>query len=211
MFAENWEAIRDSEINFQEHLRSTLIFPKIEGIQNRLLVVPIDLLITKEGILTAVEYSKSPPAMDRIFKYKYADQFLIEAKKVITTFDDWVPDKFAGEYQETRRYCPIHFFYHIATLTDPRVILNPEIRAKYENKTRDYEYTIQGKFGCDGIGEIIAIIDEDGNPKHIEYLSVVGKTNYQVIEEAFLKLGSWEPAKDQGKSVKSQIVLSIYA
>ncbi|MFM9950033.1 MAG: hypothetical protein ACKV1O_19010 [Saprospiraceae bacterium] len=211
MMTENWEEIRNSKINFQEHLRSTLIFPKIEGIQNRLLVLPLDVLITKEGNLASIEYSKSPPAMDRMFRYKYADQFLIEAKKVFATFADWVPDKVAGEYQETRRYLPIHFFYHLATITDPRVILNPEIPAKYVNKTRDYEYTIQGKFGCDGIGEIIVIIDEYGNPKHIEYLSVVGKTNYQIIEEAFLQLGNWEPAKDQGKSVKSQVVLTIYA
>jgi len=211
MFAENWEEIRDVRINFQEHLRSTLIFPKIEGIQNRLLVLPLDVLISKEGILTAVEYSKSPPAMDRIFKYKYADQFLIEAKKVFATFDDWVPDKFAGEYQETRRYLPFHFFYHMATLTDPRVILNPEIRAKYVNKTSSYEYTIQGKVGCDGIGEIIAIIDEDGRPTHVECLSAEGKTNYRMIEKEFLQLGNWEPAKDQGKNVKSQVVLTIHS
>lgn len=208
---ENWEEIRNSKINFQEHLRSTLIFPKIEGIQNRLLVLPLDVLITKEGNLASIEYSKSPPAMNGMFRYKYADQFLIEAKKVITTFADWVPDKVAGEYQETRRYLPIHFFYHLATLTDPRVILNPEIRAKYANKTSSYEYTIQGKVGCDGIGEIIAVIDEDGTPTHVECLSAVGKTNYRMMEKEFLQLGNWEPAKDQGKSVKSQVVLTIHS
>ncbi len=81
--------------------------------------------------------------------------------------------KLRGVPGKQERVFQFIFFYHLATLTDPRVILNPEIRAKYANKTSSYEYTIQGKVGCDGIGEIIAVIDEDGTPTHVECLEVL--------------------------------------
>ncbi len=32
-----------------------------------------------------------------------------------------------------------------------------------------------------------------------------------MMEKEFLQLGNWEPAKDQGKSVKSQVVLTIHS
>lgn len=69
---------------------------------------------------------------------------------------------------------------------------------------------IQGKYGSDGIGSILTIIDEMGNPSEIKCLEAHGKTNCKIVENEFLKLGKWNPAIKDGKSVKSQVLLTIY-
>ena len=210
MKIENWKEIGFATINFNEHLRNQLFYPKIEPGDDRFKVVPIDLTIGADSEIIKIELSKTPTALSNKYQYTLHPKFVDEAIKAIASFDKWVPNKINGDYQQTRKYLNISFFYHESILVDSDIYLNPDTRVSYPNKTDKYQLIVEGRHGCDGLGTILTIIDELGNPNDIRCLESHGKTNCEIVISEFLKLGKWKPAIQDGKSVKSQLSLTIY-
>lgn len=207
---ENWKEVGESLIKFDEHVKQSIIYPSVDDPNSRFHIVPINIFISKNGNLDHIECNNNPPPPVGMSMYNYDSCFVQAAFKVIESFKQWVPEYKNKQYQFTKKYLPIQFYYHKNVFTDTTVILNPDKRTRYPQINRKYEYLINGKFGCDGIGYILAIIDETGMPYSLECLHTVGKTNAKIVQQEFLSLGNWEPALLHGKAVKSTLHTTVY-
>lgn len=210
MSNDNWKEIWESDIAFQEHLRSSIQYPKWSDPLSRFLIVPIDLVVAANGNLASFNYATNPIKIGEKYKYTKNAEFVNIAFQIISTFNNWVPNKIDGIYLETKKYLNIRFCYHEQIFKDHSIVLNPDYRPNYPNKNRAYEYTIQGKYGCDGIVEFLVIVDKNGSLIALECLNANGKTNCQVAEHQLLKLGKWEPAMHQNKKVSTQMEITVY-
>lgn len=212
MKSDNSKEVFEAQNKFLEFVRASIKYPVQRNQQNRLLIVPLDFVISKKGEIISVEYSTEPRPKQMFGEFKYISEqkYLDHAKYLINSYNGWIPNKNDGKYQVTNRFLPIQFYYHKNIFTESNIVLNPDIRAYYPDKSRRYRYLIYGEFGCDGTGEILAVIDKEGNPKLVECLQTNGKTNSLIVKSNFLSLGKWDPAIHKGNPVDSFIHLTIY-
>ena len=212
MEIDNLFEIGMANVKFTEYLRANMRYPKLANGSSRFYIVPLSIEISESGNLDLIVYSKAPGPIREKFKYTEAKEFVDTAISLVQSFEDWVPNKVDGKTQKTKREVQISFFYHKRLFEDEELILNPDTRPIFSNKEdRRYQYVVEGRFGCDGVGAILVVIDEAGNPQDIECLWGMGKTNCIVLENEFLSLGPWEPATLNGEKVKSHMVMPIYA
>lgn len=210
MKIENYKEIVASRIKFDEHVRNSIIYPVILDFEQRFHDVPIRISVGKDGELEYAKYEEQKRHLGQSWVKNDQTLHISEALRVINSYRGWIPNKVNGKYQETNKIVTIFFHYHKKLVLESDIILNPDKRPKCLDNSWRTVRTIQGKNGCDGIGRVLAIVNQDGIPEELEIYNVSGKTNARIVEGDFITLGKWSPAMFKGRSVKSQINLLIY-
>ncbi len=90
------------------------------------------------------------------------------------------------------------------------ICLLPDIPPRSLAKQEIINRIVHNALGCDGMGQVLAIITKEGMAEDIIMYNVAGKTNHQIIRKAFESLAPWAPAKHKGKTVVAQIRCTIY-
>jgi len=130
MQIENWKEIGKSYIELTEHIRTNLIYPELNNNADRFWTVQLELVLSPDGRIKTLK-PHTPDINLRIKVHPTTRKdFINNAKKVIHSFEGWVPDLINHEYQLTKRIETVTFNYHKLTLIDQSIILNPEVRAK---------------------------------------------------------------------------------
>lgn len=211
MNIENRTEVNESWRKFKEHLSSSIIYPERKSHEHRLNIVPIDIIVSPRGILQSVTYHEHYPVRHSSYRYATENEFVKEAMRIATSFNGWVAEKVDGAFRETSYYKEVKFFYHKRALEDRSIVLNPDVRPRYPDvDSWRYKNGILAVNGCDGEGEVLAIVDEEGELQEVECLICHGKTNQEMVIGMLLQMGKWEAAVYQGKKVKTQMELIFY-
>lgn len=177
-------------------------------------VVPMVFTIHKNGSVSNVRFNSNWKNLYDYVKINDHPDFINESIRLIKDFNDW--EYFSpfpigySDFRHEMAVVPSYFCHQAYFDAKSQIVLNPEIPAFYDGDVRKYEYTIQGKYGCDGIINMIVIFEIDGTISNMEYLSGQGKTNFEYAVNALKRLGRWRPAEHNGVPVRSQKALTIY-
>ncbi len=93
---------------------------------------------------------------------------------------------------------------------DKDFVKDPDVNANYIGDPEIYEQLVNNKYGCDGIIDVVFLINTDGSLSNIRCTGAMGKTNCEIGLQSFRKLSLWEPAIKNGEKVKSKMMLSIH-
>ncbi len=105
---------------------------------------------------------------------------------------------------------PIEIHNHGKSNFDTDFVTDPDVKANYIGDPDTYEHLVNNKYGCDGIVDIVFIIEKDGSLSNISCVGARGKTNCEIGLNLFGKLNLWESAIKNGVKVRSQMKLSIH-
>lgn len=195
---------------FQEHVRANIQYPIVKKSKKRFYTVPLELVFGDSNALKQIDYYDSRTAPLTLENTTNDEEFIKLAKNIVKSYDHWNLERKEDNQIEQRTIVTVDFNYHLQSLTTNDVTLNPDKNADLQTKGDTYKRTVLNKFGCDGVGRILAIIDEKGIPTDLDCFHTVGKTNKDRIIKAFLELGKWNPAIKNGAVVKSQIEIVLY-
>lgn len=215
---DNHEEIYLNKYKFSDFKREHLYYPENTTPKNRFLEVDIEFMIDENGKAKNIRLSESNIYRSRNcapnIEYKKTKNkvYFDEAKKIIKNFNNWIPYRYNKKYVEGKALKKIEFLYHKDYFDDTKEFcLNPEKRAFYKNKQNDlYQRYINCKYNCDGVINLICIVEKDGKLSNIEFISCEGKGITEWAIKGLKELGNWEAATYKGKPVRSQIQLSIY-
>jgi hypothetical protein len=214
----NFRDVYIAQCKFGTFVRNNLRFPEIQNVYERSFCVPLSFIILPDGKTDDIIYDASGQRKQRMFssrietKFTGKPEFEIAAIEVVKSYKGWIPFSLNGEYVEKRMQVKIYFSYHTQYIENigETIVLNPTKRAQPPENNRSYEYLIEGIYGCDGIANVLFIIEKNGELTYFECLGAEGKTNCQNMISELLSLGNWTPAENNGVSVRSQMELLLY-
>ena len=215
---DNHEDIYLNKYKFSEFKRENLCYPENTNPKNRFLELNVEFVINKNNQAKNIKLSTLNLYMSRHFypniqfkKTKNIEYFDV-SKQIIKNYNYWVPYRKDKEYVEGKVLIKIEFLYHKDYFDYTKEFcLNPEKKASYKDKKNDlYQRLINCKYNCDGVINLICIVEKDGKLTNIEFISSEGKGIQEWAIKGLNELGSWEAATNKGKPVRSQMQLSIY-
>ena len=216
--SDNHNEIYLSKFKFLEFKRENLTYPKNTTFKNRFLEIYIEFYIDEKGYAKNTKLFSQSITKNKFYypkikiKKTKRTEFLQASEKLIEKYKGWIPYKYKEEFVEKKVIKSIQFFYHKDYFNKSKEFcLNPDQRAFYKNKENSlYQNLIHGKGGCDGIIQLICIVEKDGTLTNFEFISIEGKGIQEWALEGLDQLGKWEPAIFKGIKVRSQLDLRIY-
>lgn len=213
----NQKEIYLNKFKFREFKQENQYYPNNTNFKKRFLEIDLKFIIDEKGNYKNIElFNKKGlnkfyyPSI-KIKKTKKTAYFEA-SKKLIDSYKNWIPHRNNKAYVEKLTIKTIQFFYHKDYFDSTKEFcLNPQKRASYKDKDSSlYGRLIRGNVGCDGIINLICIVEKDGSLSNFEFISIEGKGIQEWALEGLDQLGKWLPAMNKGRIVRSQLDLRIY-
>ena len=203
---------------FRVFERQNLFLPPPIDEDNRFLVVPLKFFVKENNEIDNIEFDHSAKKPKRThftnveFKFTERSEFLDEAIKLIKQYPKWADFNQQDEKSDFEQRINIYFSYHLNLFRDngSTIVLNPSEKAAFQQKDVKYYSAIEGKYGCDGIVNVLCLVEKDGSLSNFEVLGTSGKTNFKMAKYALDNIGNLIPAKHNNEVVSSQLDLLIY-
>ncbi len=214
---DNQIEINNANFGFESYMRMFKIYPENSHSNTRFLLVDIEHRVDKKN--RAFDVAKSEIKLDynrTLFQRENhikttKKEFLDESIRLVEKYDGWEAYRNKGRYVNNVAYLTIHFSYHTEYFVDKsNFIINPEIRPKIKNQNDKYERIINNKYGCDGIINVLGVIETTGELTNIEIVGHGGRISGPFAIEQLKSLEDWEPAIHEQRKVRTQIDLLIH-
>lgn len=213
---DNHLEVKQAWQEFESFQRNYLKYPENIDINSRFVEVDLEFRIDKDN--HAFDISPSSIVLDRprtlhqtIKHTKTKNSDFVEcAINLVREFKNWKAHRIDTRYVNNINFITISFSYHIEYFSSNSFVINPKVKAYYINKTDNYERIIENKYGCDGIMNVLSIVEIDGTLTNLEVIGHEGKISGIFALEELKKLGNWEPAKYDNRNVRSQLDILIY-
>ncbi|KAA5824093.1 hypothetical protein FPF71_10790 [Algibacter amylolyticus] len=213
--------LQKTEFEFKEFVMLNLIYPEIEGLnglnEEMLIEVDIEFEIDSNNVPKSILKAKHFNGIPRMVSFKKEllkiqyDLFFEECIRIIDAFKNWKQHKNDNQYKNIKFYKTIYFAYHSEYFSNKKsFVINPDIKPYFKVKNEKYERIINCKFGCDGVANLLCIVEKNGELSNIEIIGVSGKISSDFAIKELKSLGNLEPASKNGKKIRTQIDLLIY-
>ncbi len=196
---------------WENHVRENIVFPETSNIDYTIGYVPLLFRVKPDSTIYDIAINEAP-------RRKWSGtlitdpDFQKESLRLLMSSGKWSPTLNQGDYVNREATAIVHFYYHKEYFDQATeaLVLNPDAKAKFVGEQRIYEKLVNNKFGCDGVVEIIFIVEKDGTISNVECLNAMGKTNCSVGLNEFARLIPWKAAMKNGKKVRTQMKFSIH-
>ena len=213
--------LQKTEFEFNEFIMLNLINPEVEslnGLNEAMLIeVDIEFEIDSNNIPQNIKKAEQFNGIPRMVSFKKEllkiqdDFFLNECIRLTTDFKNWKQHKKDNQYINIKFFKTIYFAYHSEYFRNKNDFeLNPDINPYFRIKNDKYERIIKCKYGCDGVANLLCIVEKNGELSNIELIGISGKISSEFAIKELKTLGNLEPAIKDGKKVRTQIDLLIY-
>ena len=215
---DNHLEIQKIEFKFDEYRRLNLIYPEITGLKRlrkqRFFEVDIQFELNSNNIPQKIgksEFVNKVPRMvfqENKFKKTNQTEFFNESIKLIESFTKWKHYKKDEKYINKRFLKTINFAYHSGYYMKGNDFeLNPDIKPYFKT---EIEGILNCKYGCDGVLNLLCIVEKNGELSNIEIIGNSGKISHISAIQDLKALGNMEPAIKDGKKVRTQVDLLVY-
>ncbi|WP_445760312.1 MULTISPECIES: hypothetical protein [Bacteroidota] len=215
---DNHLEIQKTEFKFDEFRRLNLVYPEITGLRRlrkqRFFEVDIQFELDSNNIpqnIRKSEFENKVPRMafqENKFRKANQTEFINESKKLIESFSKWKHYKKEENYIIKKFFKTIYFAYHNEYYQKGNEFeLNPDERPFFKIKA---EGLLNCKYGCDGVINVLCIVEKNGELSNIEIIGNSGKISGISAIEDLKSLGNMIPAKKDGKEVRTQVDLLLY-
>ena len=214
----NQKEIDINVYDFKEYQFENIIYPEIKG-NKRYFEFDIEFFIDKNGNAQDIKLPKEKfykrrnnKFLKKKIKKTNSKVFFKESKKLISNYNNWIPFRKNTVYVKGYIKKRLDFFYHKEYFEhNSNFCLNPEHRPYYVNKENDlYQQIIMNKYGCDGVMNILCIVEKNGKLSNFEAIDSGGKIAYEQVIQYLDKLNDWKPAFNNGEPVRTQLHLNVY-
>lgn len=198
--------------NFERHLQRSLNLPEIvDGDSSTRYTVPLLFRIDKDGSIYDLAVDENIKTYFHNSKTTRSDDFGLEALTLLNSSGKWVPYSNNGSYVNRDCRLVIEFNYHPEYFleTTDKVVLNPDVKAKYIGDQKQYERYTNPENGCDGAVTCMTIVEPDGSLTNGLGISAIGKINSEMSLFYLQKLTPWNTAVKDGVKVRSQVKITI--
>ncbi len=213
----NWRELKTAQIAFDSQIRSALRYPAIDSNEHRFWKVDPEFFVDVDWRACEIQVAERPVDRPRTYypkveyRWTWDSRFVGSAIEMVDTFRCWQPYRLDGKIVIQRRYQSVYFSYHREYFNDQQDFeINPDRKPQFPHATDRYRGLILNEFGCDGIANVLCIVEKDGTLTNFECLGNEGKTSCRVARELLLQLGRWEPAQHKSRAIRSQLDLLVH-